>query len=160
MDVRIRSATSKDIPRIMVLWKELIACHRKNFWHPSELFRFKRNSASLAKKYIKKLLNARNSRVFVADMGGKVVGYAEVAIKKLPAIYVHDREAHVGVIFVDGLYRRKGIGTQLLKEAERWAKNKGVFSLALTVSDKNKPALVAYKKFGFREHHMKMSKVI
>jgi GNAT superfamily N-acetyltransferase len=158
--MKIRKATKKDVPSIIELWKELVSCHRKRFWSPSELFRFKKNSVSLARKYIKKLLNARNSRVFVADMDGKVVGYAEVTIKKLPAIYVHDREVHVGVIFVDGLHRRKGIGTRLLKEAERWAKSRGIFSLALTVFEKNKPALSAYKKFGFKEHHLKMSKVI
>ncbi len=158
--MKIRRATKKDVPRIMVLWKGLVACHRKRFWSPSELFRLKKSSVSLAKKYLIKLLRARNGQVFVADMDGKIVGYAEVTIKKLPAIYVHDREAHVGVIFVDGLHRRKGIGTRLLKETERWAKGRGVFSLALTVFEKNKPALSAYKKFGFKSHHKKMSKVI
>ena len=158
--MKIRKATKKDIPYIIEFWKELIACHRKNFWRSSELFRYKKNSVSLVKKYLTKLLRARNGRLFVADMDGKIVGYAEVSIKKLPPIHVHDREAYVGVIFVDGLYRRKGIGTMLLKEAEKWAKGKGVFSLALTVFYKNKSAYVAYRKFGFREHNLKMSKVV
>ena len=160
MDVKIRKATRKDIPCVIKLWKSLMACHRKNFWRPRELFRCKKNSVSLVRKYITKLLRARNGQVFVAEIDGKILGYAEVSIKKLPAIYVHDREAYIGIVFVDGLYRRKGIGTRLLKEAERWAKDRGVFSLALTVFDKNKPALVTYKKFGFREHHVKLSKVI
>lgn len=158
--MEIRKATGKDVPRIIEFWKSLIACHRKNFWRGQELFRYKKNSVSLVRKYLTKLLRARNGRLFVADMDGKIAGYAEVTIKKLPAIFVHDREAHIGIVFVEERYRRKGIGTRLLKEAERWAKDKGVFSLALTVFDKNKPALLAYKKFGFREHHMKMSKVI
>jgi len=160
MNIKIRKATKKDIPCIIELWKSLMACHRRNFWRPRELFRQKKNSASLVRKYLTKLMRARNGRLFVAEVDGKVVGYAEVSIKKLAPIYIHDREAHLGVIFVEEHHRRRGIGTRLLKEAEGWAKNKGAFSLALTVFDKNKPAILAYRKFGFKEHHVKMSKVI
>ena len=160
-EVNIRRASQSDIPRIVQLWKELISLHEKKFGYNNELFRHKKNSVSLYRKFLGKRILARNSRVFVASINGKIIGHVIVNGKSLrPPIYVHRQEAYIDEIFVEEFYRRKGIGTRLLEEAEAWAKKRGIFSIGLFVSTKNKGAFSAYRKSGFFEHHLKMSKII
>ncbi len=48
----------------------------------------------------------------------------------------------------------------LLKEAEVWARKKGLYSISLFVHVGNKSAYAAYRKSGFGEHHLKMAKVL
>ncbi|MCI0504117.1 GNAT family N-acetyltransferase [Candidatus Micrarchaeota archaeon] len=61
---------------------------------------------------------------------------------------------------VDERHRDRGIGTMLLKEAEVWARKKGLYSISLFVHVGNKSAYAAYRKSGFGEHHLKMAKVL
>ncbi len=48
-------------------------------------------------------------------------------------------------------FRRKGFGTQLIHSLLRWGKNHKAQTGYLQVMQENKPALVLYKKLGFRE---------
>jgi GNAT superfamily N-acetyltransferase len=162
MDVNIRKASIKDVPRIIELWKSLNLLHRKKFGYDTPLFRHKKESLclSLYKKFVTKRIQARNATVFVAELNEKTIGHIIVFIDKLPPIYVHDKQGYIGEIFVDEKYRRKGVGRELLIAGEKWAKKKGLFSLGLTVFVTNETALSAYRKFGFFEHHLKMSKII
>ena len=162
MDVNIRKASIKDVPRIIELWKSLNLLHRKKFGYDTPLFRHNKKSIclSLYKKYVTKHIQARNSAVFVAESTKMIIGYVIVFVDKLPPILVHDKKGSVGEIFVEEKYRKKGVGRELLSSAERWAKKKGLFSLGLGVCIRNETALSAYRKFGFSEHHLKMSKII
>ena len=74
-------------------------------------------------------------------------------------LYVQDVEKlkhqALFVILVDEQYRGQGVGTLLLKEVQKIAKNKyGIEVLHLEVYDKN-PAIALYKRVGFKEygHH-------
>jgi GNAT superfamily N-acetyltransferase len=97
----------------------------------------------------------------VAENQGRIIGHMVVRVNILrPPLFVHGKEAFIEEIFIVESYRRKGIGSLLLQETEEWAKKKGIFSIGLFVSTKNKTAFSAYKKSGFFEHHMKMSKIV
>lgn len=60
---------------------------------------------------------------------------------------------HVAKLTVGVLedHKRQGIATKLIKFAEKWAKEKGVKRLELTVVTKNKPAVALFQKTGFKE---------
>jgi len=160
MEVSIRKALIKDIPRIIELWKSLNLLHRKKFGYGAPLFRHNKKSLSLYKKFVAKRIRARNAAVFVAELNEKIIGHVIVFVDKLPPIYVHDKQGYIGEIFVEEKYRGKGVGCELLSAAQKWAKKKGLFSLGLMVCNKNEAAISAYCKFGFFEHHLKMSKII
>ena len=160
-EINIRRASRSDIPRIVELWEALGWLHRKKYGYDNELFRQKKNSVSLYKIFLSKRVRARNVAVFVAEVDGRIIGHVIVSGNTLrPPLFVHGKEAFIDEIFVEESYRRKGIGTKLLEEAEAWAKKRGIFSIGLFVSTKNKGAFSAYRKSGFFEHHMKMSKII
>lgn len=54
-------------------------------------------------------------------------------------------------LWVRSTYRKKGIGKQLIAEAERLAKQKGYSKIGITVDDINSIALMLYKHLGFQE---------
>ncbi len=162
--IEVRKATTADVLRIIELWKALEAYHAKPQSHGKgvfkDMFKYKSNRLALYIKYLKKQLHQRNAAVFVAEFGGRVAGHVMVEVQKLPPILVYDKNAFVCEIVVDERYRGKGIGTALLKETETWAKKKGMYSIALTVHTDNKNAYSVYRKSGFREHHLRMAKIV
>jgi putative acetyltransferase len=50
-------------------------------------------------------------------------------------------------------HRRKGIGSELLCEAIRWARERNETMLSLIVFPHNAAAIALYEKFGFVEKH-------
>jgi ribosomal protein S18 acetylase RimI-like enzyme len=48
-------------------------------------------------------------------------------------------------------WRGRGVGTALLAEAFRWAREVGVEKLSLSVFPHNRAALALYRRFGFVE---------
>jgi ribosomal protein S18 acetylase RimI-like enzyme len=160
MAVIVRKARLRDVPAITRLWKELMEHHRKKLGYGRGIFQYRKGMAGIYVRFLKKKIRARNAAVFVAEAGGKAIGHVMVSIQKRPAIYVHDSEAYIGEIFVDNRFRGRGTGSLLLKEAERWAKSKGSYSLGLNLSTDNLDALRLYERFGFVAHHSKMNKII
>jgi len=158
--VLIRKATLEDVPGILQLWKSLIAHHVKHHGYGRGIFEYKKDKQELYFKFLKKQMRRRNAGVFVAELGGNVVGHVMVQANKLPPIYVHEREAYVCEIVVDERYRGRGIGTMLLGEAEWWARKKGLYSISLFVHTGNRTAFAVYRKSGFKEHHLKMAKEV
>jgi len=159
--VSIRKAVLADAPEIIRLWNALEAHHRAEFGFGTPgAFAYKKNAASIYKKFLLKQLAARNAAVFVAEDGGRTIGYIMASVNKLPPILVHDREAFVNELLVEKAHRRKGVGTKLLGAAERWAKRKGLFWLGLTVHTENRAALAAYRKFGMKALNVKMVRIV
>jgi ribosomal protein S18 acetylase RimI-like enzyme len=52
---------------------------------------------------------------------------------------------------VDENYKRKGVASNLIRRAVKWALSKNVNSIYLQVEKKNTPAVELYKKLGFKE---------
>ncbi len=76
------------------------------------------------------LLGAQDSKLMVAEISGKVVGYC-LAFDH-PAFFANGRVTWVEEIMVSPDTRRNGIGRQLMAAIERWAasRNSGMVALA------------------------------
>jgi RimJ/RimL family protein N-acetyltransferase len=105
------------------------------------------------RRYLKALRRHPHAAVYVAETnGGEIVGRLSVARDPHPA------SAHVADLglMVDGRWRRRGIGTGLLRQAVGWARPRGVRKLELHVFPHNEGALALYEAFGFeREGYRK-----
>ncbi|MEM3700528.1 MAG: GNAT family N-acetyltransferase [Candidatus Bathyarchaeia archaeon] len=82
--------------------------------------------------------------LFVAEQEGKILGYSRMHF------YRWNNSAYIITILVDAKYRRKGIGTSLLKFMENFAREKRARILLFDTSTDNTPALQLYFKNGFR----------
>ena len=85
-------------------------------------------------------------RLIVCVLDGKIVGSADCRIGNLNKTR---HTASFGVA-VRKEYRRRGVGTALMKEVMKWAKEQGAEKLWLSVFSTNERAIALYKKLGFR----------
>lgn len=69
-----------------------------------------------------------------------------------------DRHAHIFLLYVAPEYRRHGIGSALLHQAEQWAITRGDRQIGLNVFQTNQPALCLYTKLGYQPSSLWMVK--
>ena len=79
--------------------------------------------------------------------GDRIVGSLSIRRDDHPATW------HVATLgmFVISTHRGRGIGSGLMREALRWAREHGVERVELTVYPHNEPAIALYRRFGFVE---------
>ena len=83
-------------------------------------------------------------------VGGLAVACHNPEIINIRILHGLDDLAVVWDIRVHPDYRRQGIGTELIKAAAEWARNKGYTQLSLETQNTNLPACKFYIKQGFR----------
>lgn len=69
-----------------------------------------------------------------------------------------DRHTHIFLLYVLPEYRRQGIGTALMRQAETWAKAHGDRQIGLQVFQANQPALALYQSLGYQPQSLVMVK--
>ena len=155
----VRKARETDIPEVMRINVETLP---ENYWYG----------------FYKHLLDNWGEAFLVAEVGGKLVGYAMSRVEEhsdpvLLGLAVELEEeggvlkrivsmlrslgeprpvGHLVSIAVRAPYRRKGIGSKLLEETIRVMRE--VYktdSIYLEVRVTNEPAIRLYEKFGFRK---------
>jgi len=88
----------------------------------------------------------RVQKTIVAEYMGRLIGAIEIEILK----FNNEKHGHVGYIFVDPDFQRKGIGSKLLKLAEKWFAERNVkYIWALTTPD-NIAAQRFFLKHGYK----------
>ncbi|HET7580949.1 MAG TPA: GNAT family N-acetyltransferase [Bacillales bacterium] len=107
-------------------------------------------------KRLEKIEKIEHESIFIAEKEGKLVGHIEghggAAKRNRGCVRV--------VIGILQDYTRKGIGTELFKALEHWAKERHVHRLELTVMEHNRPAMMLYAKCGFHVEGMRKHALI
>ena len=90
--------------------------------------------------------------VLVVETGrGNLVGFLEASIRP----FVEDcRTDHVGYLegwFVEPEFRRHGVGRELVRKAENWARGKGCIEMASDSEIDNDLSVKAHSKLGYTE---------
>ena len=86
-------------------------------------------------------LQNETSRFLVAVEDGKVIGYTGMSA-------VID-EGYLFNAAVDSHYRKKGVGSALVRELVTWCQKHDFAFLTLEVRESNAPAIALYSRFGF-----------
>lgn len=97
-------------------------------------------------KKLEKVLLNDNTRVFVAECDGEVIGYIHSADYQL--LYVPPMKNILGIA-VSSDYRNRGVGRALLAAVETWAKESGCTSVRLTSGAERESAHAFYKNCGY-----------
>lgn len=84
--------------------------------------------------------------LFVAEQDGELV--AKVSISRTSSLTAPP-SGFIWGLYVRPGWRRLGIATRLLDECRRWARDRGLAALRLTVTANNTPALRLYARHGF-----------
>lgn len=98
------------------------------------------------------LAKPETQQIFVVDRGnGGLAGFLEASIRPM----VEDCESeNVGYLegwYVDEEVRRRGLGRQLVRKAEEWARRMGCVEMASDVELGNDTSLLAHKSLGYDE---------
>jgi ribosomal protein S18 acetylase RimI-like enzyme len=69
-----------------------------------------------------------------------------------------DRHAHIFLLYVMPEHRRRGMGSELMRHAEDWARARGDRQIGLQVFQSNQPALALYHQLGYQNQSLWMVK--
>ncbi len=98
------------------------------------------------KAKIQTVLNDSTQVIFVAETNNKVVGY--IHLVNYDVIYADNFKNCLGLA-VDNDYKRNGIGSALLNQAEIWAKENGAVGIRLCSGVEREKAHQFYQSQGY-----------
>ena len=155
MTISVRKATTNDYNTLCELFDEIEALHRDNLPHI-----FQKPRGSVREKYYSGLMADENVSLFVAEAGGKLVGFVHAIVRDTPAIpvFVPRRYAIVDSIVVKSEFQNHGTGRILMDKMQEWAIAKGAVSIELNVYEFNETAISFYERLGYQTFSRKMSK--
>jgi len=142
----IRPATPADYEATYELFAQLDALHLARLpWLLQTP-----EAPARSEAYFNELLSSERSAVLLA-VAPQVVGLATVRLRSAPelAVFIPQDSAVVDDVVVLPAWRRRGIGTLLLRAAETWAHARGAAWLELVVYDFNAEARAFYEARGY-----------
>ena len=145
--VALRRATSADYEAYCDLMAEADLLHRRRL---PRIFQPAAGPARSHDSYLT-LLGDAKSVVILAEADGEPVGCLVATLRDTPEvpIVVPRRVAIIDSLAVTRTWRRLGIGSALMMEAERWARTQGATDLELSVYQFNRGARAFYRSLGY-----------
>ena len=144
MKVKIEVPQIEDFKKVNELARQVHELHVQ--WRP-DLFLSVENVIS--EEDFKMLIE--NKEIVVSKVENEIVGYMMFNVREIirPTMR-YRKQLSIEVICIDEKYRRKGIGTTLLKYAREIGEENKCTDLYLTVNEENKDAIKFYEKFGLK----------
>lgn len=139
MDIIIRNCTPDDAPDLARINRERMG--------------YDYSEADTREKLIK-LIGRSGDRIFVADDGGRAVGY--VHAEEYDVIYAPTMVNIMGIA-VDVNYARRGIGRMLLSAAEKWASDIGAAGIRLVSGAERAQAHMFYEMCGYKRNKTQLN---
>jgi RimJ/RimL family protein N-acetyltransferase len=139
--ILIREIREDDAEAYLALCNRLDEETNFRMYEPGE----RGTSPEQQRRTIRDVLAWDNSTILVAEQDGALVGCLEAYGGK----FHRDRHSVYIAVGVLQAYTGKGVGTQLFIELERWALEREVHRLELTVMVDNQRAIALYQKMGF-----------
>jgi len=157
-DMKIRIARMRDAYGIAPLFLQFWTAHR-NCGDPQLVLAKERSieeETVAAKRYLRK----DGTFFIIAEEEDQIVGYLEIIIKKNPPLFKVKKYGYFDSIVIDEKYRRKGLGSRLVKEGVRLLKKKKIPFVKTNVYLSNQSAIDFWKNEGFKEVNTFMMKTI
>ncbi|NPD88550.1 MAG: GNAT family N-acetyltransferase [Asgard group archaeon] len=142
----IREFNLSDIDFIVEIWVDILN------WHAEfdQEFILDPEGRTNFRFVLKSAFSDPSQTVYIALHEEEIVGFVYGYIKKHSGFFKKRTVAHVSDIAVKENYRRKGIGTALMRRFELdFARKNGVNGLSLYVHFNNEQGLNFYEKLGF-----------
>jgi ribosomal protein S18 acetylase RimI-like enzyme len=105
---------------------------------------------------LKEMITAPHIEVVVAESGNKIIGSGYARIDSSKPYLQHKENAYLGFMYVDPLYRGKGVNQKILEALKQWSVARGITEMRLDVYHDNLAAIKAYEKAGFKKHMIEM----
>jgi len=153
---RVRAACLSDIEALTALWGEMMAAHRE----VDERFVFVPGVERSVAQHLRSLVRSPDSAVFVADAGDAVVGYVVGDLHRRPPWYPAGSFGFISDMYVRPEWRRKRVGTALVRALEQWMAGRGVTSVELLAAERNPAGLAFWRAMGYTDYLRMMRREI
>jgi GNAT superfamily N-acetyltransferase len=153
--LQIRSATTRDISRILPLWEALAALH-------GELDEALAVEPGVVRDYAEFLwetIGRSDACVMLGLDGDRTVSFALGRIQVLPLPFRERRRGWIQDVFTVPDRRREGIGRKVVEALLAWFERRGVALVELTVAVANPEALRFWERLGFVTYMSRMKRV-
>jgi len=154
--IAIRLATPADLPALGRLGALLMRTHYE--FDPQRFMDPGTDPAEGYAWFLGKQLKDDDSVIFVAEVGGKVVGYVYAALEPISWKELRDACGFIHDILVEESNRRAGTATALMEAAIQWLRERGAPRVILGTADKNERAQRLFAKLGFRRTMIEMTR--
>jgi ribosomal protein S18 acetylase RimI-like enzyme len=114
-------------------------------------------SSEVLGKRLRRLQDDPGTEVFVAEVGGEVVG---LAVLHVTPLLERPPLGRITAIVVSGWLRRQGVGRVLIDHVEEHARRAGCDRLELTTSEHRTEAHAFYRRLGFAERSRRFVKTL
>jgi len=156
MAVKSRRATPKDFETLHSLHRELIEYEAKL----DLLLKKGKEYYKYDKKHCKELLKKKDQIILIAEENNMPIGYIYGEIQKVPNWLTPKKRGFIWDAFVKRDARKTGVCTKLTNEMLKIFRSKGVSWIRLDVYSKNFNSIKVWKKLGFKDYIIEMSKTI
>ena len=133
----LRQASSRDIPILLGFIKSYYKLESIVFFEDK------------VHKALIELINSNNiGRVWLIYLNNKAIGYIVLCFSY--SLVSFGQDGMIDEFYIDDEYRKKGIGTQILKIVMKNSKKLGLNCLYLEISKNNIAAQTLYEKLNFK----------
>lgn len=112
-----------------------------------QLWFYKRLNKEKLKKVFVNALNSKDQKLLIAKQGGKIIGFAALTIKN--NFYDEGNLCYVNSVVVDERYRKKGVGTAIMRSIIKIARKRHCKRIELDSAFFRTWAHRFYKSLGF-----------
>jgi GNAT superfamily N-acetyltransferase len=143
----IRSGRREDAEAAARLWMQSAEEHTAH----DRIYATAPGAEQVMRRFLADLASSGHSFLFVAESGGRVVGFISGELREGSPTFLPKTWASVDDVFVEPDHRNLGVGRALLKSVEAWAKERGANGVSLQVAAANARGRKFYTDLGFRE---------
>ncbi len=139
-----------DLTAVLILCKNFFReyeNHHREFFATDNL-----SDADISGRFLDSM-ESDSSATLIALLDGEIVGYASVAVREQPRFYKIRKVGSISALMVAKDYRRRGIATQLLREAKAYFQRHGIKYFTFFTSVANQDAISLYEKLGMVPLH-------
>jgi ribosomal protein S18 acetylase RimI-like enzyme len=143
--VHYRLATEADFPVLIAFYNKL----NQFFYQVGYRLPHPENVGEVWLDSFRRTLG-RFSRVDIAELEGRVVGFMLCRIKRVPAYMGGVLVGELSDLWIEPEARRLGIGDKLSRLALNWLRDQGVHSVEIQVLRDNEASWKLYERMGFK----------
>jgi len=154
--IDVKEATLDDIEGICCLFSEGMAFQEER----DEYFKLSVDAVENFRGFVSQQITNTNSRLIVAKSKREILGYCLAFLLQRPPVFARREYVMITDLVITQEYRRMGLGSRLIREQERWCREKGIGWIEAQVSSLNQEATSFWRKIGFMPHVQLMGKEV
>jgi len=147
--IAVRRGTKADFDAITGLWRELAALLQEV---EPVVYTATTDAPDHFRRHLSRSMDQPDHVVFVALTGERVIGYLVAFVQERPPVREPHAVGGIGDCCVTRTFRRRGIGSLLVREAMKWFRSQGLKFTEVGYAVKNPEAVSFWSAQGFQPY--------